>query len=269
MDLETFLHLAVLSLVQGVTEFLPISSSAHLIILPGLFGWRDQGLLIDVAMHIGTLVAVVGYFWDETKRLMMGSVDILLRRASTNRHMALTVLVGTLPVIVAGILLKDVIAGDFRNATLIAATTAIFALVLWVADRTSDEKRHMMSSISIPVAFLIGCAQAIALVPGVSRSGITISAALFFGLARTEAARFSLLLSIPTTAAAGLLASADLTTAQNTELLAEALLGAAMACVTAYLSIAFLMRWLRQFTFTPFVIYRLALAAFLFFYVMA
>lgn len=253
-----FLQLLFLALVQGITEFLPISSSAHLILVPALTGWSDQGLMIDVALHVGTLAAVMTYFWRETLRMTEGSLSLARGRLDSGSRLLLLVIIGTLPVVVAGFSLRDLVSGEFRNPALIAGTTIGFGVVLYLADRLG-QRQAVMDGMSWRHALLIGLAQCLALVPGTSRSGITITAALFLGYQRAEAARFSLLLSIPTTAAAGLLMGRELWKSGDLALQGNAILAAFFAFMAAWLAIGGMMAWLRQASFTPFVIYRLAL----------
>lgn len=254
-------HLAVLAIVQGITEFLPISSSAHLILMPRFVGWEDQGVGLDVAMHIGTLAAVVLYFRHDVKALLGGTLDLLRRQRTPAARLAGQIAFATLPVIVAGFLLRDMIATDFRSPALIAFTTAAFGLLLWVSDRKAEGATGTVDSLTWRMALVIGLAQALALVPGVSRSGITMTTALFLGLTRSESARFSLLLSIPTTAAAGALGIAELAETGQAEMFGEAVIGGFLAFVFALIAIGALMQWLRRATFTPFVLYRLGLSA--------
>ncbi|MGF1612311.1 MAG: undecaprenyl-diphosphate phosphatase [Kiloniellales bacterium] len=256
-------QIAVLAVVQGITEFLPISSSAHLILVPWLSGWTDQGLMIDVALHIGTLAAVMLYFRQETAGMVRGGLRLLAGDASSpDARLALQVVVGTLPVVVGGFLLAKAIASDWRSPLLIAMTTIGFGVLLWLADKDrNQDARQSFAGLTIVAALLIGLAQTLALVPGVSRSGITITAALLLGFRRDAAARFSLLLSIPTTAAAGTLAGVDLWRSGNYDLQLDALVAAMLAFLAALAAIAGLMAWLRRSTFTPFVVYRLLLGA--------
>lgn len=254
------LQIVVLALVQGVTEFLPISSSAHLILVPVLTGWPDQGLGLDVAMHAGTLAAVVTYFHRDTAAMVRGGCDLVRGKAGEDARLALLLLIGTAPVVVAGYLLKESVASDWRNPLLIAATTIGFAFVLWAADRSAGaQKGAEVAAMTLAAAFIIGMAQTVALVPGVSRSGITMTAALLLGYRRTASARFSLLLSIPTTAAAAALTGIDLWQSGDQALQVDALFAAVLSFVAALAAIAFLMRWLRRATFMPFVWYRLGL----------
>lgn len=254
------LHLIVLAVVQGITEFLPISSSAHLILVPVFTGWADQGLSLDVAMHIGTLVAVVLYFRRDVAMLLTGAVDIARRRSTPAARLTLQIIAATLPVVVAGFLLKDRIESDWRSPVLIMVTTAAFGVLLWTADRRADRAEGTIDGLTWRDVALIGAAQALALVPGVSRSGITMTVALLLGQRRPEAARFSLLLSIPTTAAAGFLGAMDLVGTQDAALRTDALIAGGLAFLSALAAIAGLMAWLRRASFTPFVIYRLVLA---------
>lgn len=253
-------HLVALAAVQGITEFLPISSSAHLILVPALTGWTDQGLVVDVAMHVGTLVAVLLYFRRDVARLAIGGWNILLGRPTQDSRLCLQIAGATLPVVAAGLALKDTIATDWREPVLIVVTTAAFGVLLWLADRRADRATGTIETLSWRDVMIIGMAQALALIPGVSRSGITMTAALLLGLGRTEAARFSLLLSIPTTAAAGVLGGADLVASGNVGLQVDSLFAGVLAFAFAIAAIAGLMSWLRKATFLPFVIYRLVLA---------
>lgn len=254
-------QLIVLAAVQGVTEFLPISSSAHLILIPALTGWPDQGLAVDVAMHIGTLAAVALYFRGDVAAMAVGVLDIVRRRPGGEARLTGRVIVATIPVVVAGAALHDAVATDWRSPVVITATTALFGILLWAADRGRDDAAATVADLTWRGAVLIGLAQVLALVPGTSRSGVTMTAALVLGLRRAEAARFSLLLSIPTTAAAGVLAVRDLVRAGDAALQADAAVAAALAFVCAFAAIGALMRWLRRASFLPFVVYRLLLAA--------
>ncbi len=257
------LQLVVLSVVQGVTEFLPISSSAHLILVPHLTPWSDQGLAVDVATHVGTLAAVMLYFRKETAALVRGSCRLLVGDTGGDGALALRIAVATVPVVAAGLLLHETVETTWRSASLIGWMSILFGVLLFAADRRSGG-----STTGAPIGFraavLIGCAQALALVPGVSRSGITMTAALFLGASRTEAARFSLLLSIPVTFAAGVLTAAQLAeTGVDARMLGDMAFAAAVAGATAWLAIAGMMRWLARATFTPFVVYRVALGVLL------
>lgn len=259
-----FLHLLLLSIVQGITEFLPISSSGHLILLPQIMAWQDQGLEIDIAMHIGTLLAVMMYFRRDVLTMALGARDIMTRRDTDNRGLIINLLIATLPVVIFGLILKSAIENDFRSAALVASTSIIFGGILYLADRKAAKNKRELLFMAPIHALYIGLAQALALVPGVSRSGITMTAALFLGYSRTDSARFSLLLSIPTTFAAGVLIAKDLIQSESAAMIKDALISGGMAFVFGYMAIWGMMSWLKQYSFMPFVIYRVALGLVLF-----
>lgn len=259
-------NLLVLAIVQGITEFLPISSSAHLILVPQLFGWPDQGLSIDIAVHLGTLLAVMTYFHGEVRRLIVGGLNLVTGRADGDTRLLLQIVVATIPVVVLGVIFKGIVENELRSPLIIAATTIGFGIVLYLADRKGDAAERTLAGMTYRDALLIGLFQALALVPGVSRSGITMTAALFLAFSRTEAARFSLLLSIPTILAAGLLVGYDLWQSGDAALQADAVYAAVLSFGAALLAIWAMMAWLKRFSFTPFVIYRLVLGAFLLFW---
>jgi undecaprenyl-diphosphatase len=254
----TELHLILVALVQGITEFLPISSQAHLILVPRLTGWCDQGLVIDIAVHVGTLGAVVAYFWRDCLRMAGGGFALLRGRLTADGKILLYLIVATLPVVAAGAFVKLRLGLDMRSVAVIGWTTAGYGVLLWIADRWGIRVRRM-EHLGWRTAILIGCAQALALVPGTSRSGVTMTAARMLGFERSDAARFSLLLAIPAILAAGTLAGLELAATGDARLTGDAVTAAALAFLTALVAIAALMRWLRSATFTPFVIYRLIL----------
>jgi len=256
------LHIVVLALLQGITEFLPISSSGHLVLVPALTGWPDQGLEIDIAVHVGTLAAVLLYFWRDVAALVRGAFAVLRGRLDHDAWLVLFVIVATVPVIAAGFAVKALFPDGIRSVEVIAWTTIGFGIVLWLADRWGGVERTI-AAMRLPDAVVIGLAQALALIPGTSRSGITMTAARALGYSRTESARFSLLLSIPAIAGAGVLLGLDLVERGDAGLTHDALMAAALAFVSALLAIWAMMRWLRHATFTPFAVYRLALGAFL------
>ncbi|OZB17789.1 MAG: undecaprenyl-diphosphatase [Hyphomonas sp. 34-62-18] len=255
----SLLQIIILAIVQGVTEFLPISSSAHLILVPVLTGWQDQGLAIDVALHIGSLLAVMLYFRKDVKELTLGGLGALFGRRSPEGRLAWQLIAATVPVLLAGLLIRDEIGAGLRSPAVIAGTTIAFGVLLWVADRRAEGNSRTLTGISWAIVIFIGLFQAIALIPGVSRSGITMTAGLFAGLSRTDAARFSLLLSIPTTAAAGALGGLEIARSGDAQLAGDAILAGLLAFAAAYAAIAWLMNFLKAATFTPFVIYRLVL----------
>lgn len=256
----SLLQAVVLALVQGITEFLPISSSAHLILLPFLVGWPDQGLAFDIAVNTGTLLAVIAYFRrdlaDLAKGLLGGDETV---EGLPPRHFLAALVVGTLPVALAGLLLADWVATAGRSPLLIATTSIGFGLLLGAADLLGRRRRGL-PALTLTDALLVGLAQALALVPGTSRSGVTMTVALALGFSRPAAARFSFLLAIPV----GVLATGyDLLQVVGGDVpaaeLAPMLVGLVTAAVSAYLIIGALLAWLRRQTMTPFVVYRVLL----------
>ena len=252
------LQIIVLALVQGLTEFLPISSSAHLILVPVLTGWDDQGLAFDVAVHVGTLTAVVLYFRKEISKMIFAWFASLKGKHSEDSKLAWGVLIGTIPVGIAGLLFKDVISEHLRTPLVIAATTIIFGFLLWYADWSGKRKRdeHTLSWKDI---IFIGCAQAVALIPGTSRSGITITAGLLLGLTAPAAARFSFLLSIPVIVLAGGVETLEYLEVASINDMNDLIIGALISAVSAYLCIHYFLMLLERVGMTPFVIYRLLL----------
>ena len=263
----TGLQLAVLALVQGISEFLPISSSAHLILVPVFTGWPDQGLMIDIAVHVGTLGAVMVYFrrdlWHMIKglgRLGNGAGD-----RDPGVQLILHVVIATIPVVVAGGALAAVGLSILRSPVLIGWTMLGFGLLLYAADRVNMTIRKI-EHMTLAHALFIGVAQALALIPGTSRAGITMTAARALGYERTEAARFSMLLSIPTIIAAGGLLGYKLYGAGNLTLTTDAAAAAALAFAAALVTVWLMMAWLERASFTPFVVYRVALGGYLLWY---
>lgn len=260
-------YLVFLAVVQGITEFLPISSSAHLILgrdlmiavgLPPAQGTAADQLAFDIALHVGSLGAVLLYFWRDALEMLLGLFDMLRGRFGRRSRLLMLVIVGTLPILAVGFLATD-IASDFLRATeIIAWTTIVFGIVLWVADRAKMTKKEP-DSITFRDAFIIGLSQCLAIIPGVSRSGITMTAGRFVGLDRPLSARFALLLAMPAVAAAGSLAIYRLYEQGDTRLTADALVGGGLAFICAWIAIVLMMRWLRDASYTPFVIYRIVL----------
>lgn len=251
----TLLQLAVLAIVQGITEFLPVSSSGHLILTSQVLGWQDQGLSIDIAVHAGTLLAVIVYLWRDILRILGGLAE---NGAESTRQLAGMIIVATIPVGIAGFVLHEVGQESLRDPEVIAWATLGFGILLFVADRFGMTLRRM-EHMTWSSAIMIGVAQVLALIPGTSRSGITMTAARFMGFEREAAARFSLLLSIPVIAAAALLAGKDVYDSGDLALSQATLLAAGMSFVAAMFAIWLMMAWLKRATFTPFVIYRLIL----------
>ncbi|ARM85155.1 undecaprenyl-diphosphatase [Marinobacter salarius] len=252
-------HIIVLAVIQGLTEFLPISSSAHLILPSQVFGWPDQGLAFDVAVHVGTLAAVIWYFRAEVGRLTVAWVgDTVRGRVGQDSGLAWAVIAGTIPAGLAGLLLNDFIETSLRSGLVIAVSTIGFGLVLWWSDAVGRRNRDL-PALTMKDAVIIGVAQALALIPGTSRSGITITAALFLGFGREAAARFSFLLSIPLILAAGLLKTLELVEQGGATDWAAIALGAALSFVSAVVCIHLFLKFLERLGLMPFVIYRLVL----------
>lgn len=256
------MHLAVLAAVQGITEFLPISSSAHLILVPAFTGWPDQGLTIDVAVHVGTLGAVVLYLGRDVLDMLKGIVLLAIGRVTRGARLFGLLVLATIPVVIAGFLLERYNGGTFRDTEVIGWAMLGFGVVLYYVDQaylTVCRMEHM----SIAQAAVIGLSQVLALIPGTSRSGITMTAARMFGYERPDAARFSMLLSIPTILGAGVLKGWELYKSGNVRLEHDAVISAGLAFAFALVSIALMMSWLKRASFTPFVVYRVALGGLL------
>ncbi len=262
----SLLHIIVIALVQGITEFLPISSSGHLILVPSLTGWPDQGLAIDVAVHIGTLLAVLLYFWQDTKGLFFAacrSVGIAPARRAIEgtiyQKLFWALLLATLPVVIVGFAAKSLGLIDMmRTMEIIGWASIIFGLLLYFADRSSSVSKFL-DNMALKPALIIGLSQVLALIPGTSRAGITMTSARWLGFSRTEAARFSMLLSIPTIAAAGLLGVLGIIEKGSETLMLDAMVAGALASLSAFVAIHFLMKWLTHANMTIFVVYRLLL----------
>jgi undecaprenyl-diphosphatase len=264
------LSLVLLAIIQGVTEFLPISSSGHLALFPALTGQTDQGLLIDVSLHVGTLAAVMVYFRKETADALRGTGHLLTRRWDTvESKLAFLLALATVPVVIAGGLLSALgLTEAMRSVEVIAWASIVFGIVLWIADMKGAQEK-VAGDWSWRDAAIMGLAQAVALIPGTSRSGITMTAARGLGYTRVEAARLSLLMSIPTILASGILATKDLVEAGDQTLGLDALIGAGLSFVAALLALTLMMRMLRTWSMTPFVIYRVALGVLLLVWVYA
>jgi len=253
-------HVIILAIVQGLTEFLPVSSSAHLVLIPQLLGWEDQGLAFDVALHVGTLIAVFLYFRQELKSLLHNwATSCVTRQLNAESRLVWGIGIATIPAAIVGLLVSDLfldLGDQLRNPTIIATTTIIFGFLLWWADATGQRQRDEYS-LSIQDIFLIGLAQAIAILPGTSRSGITITIGLFLGLERRAAARFSFLLSIP----AILLAALDAIIVMDHSSIAWSALivGLIVSTASAYLCIWTFISLLNRMSLLPFVIYRFIL----------
>lgn len=253
------IQIILLSLVQGLTEFLPISSSAHLILFPALSGWADQGLAFDVAVHVGTLSAVVWYFRRELQVMVRDWLaSITQRRRVGDSNLMWAVGFGTIPAGLAGLLFNDYIETALRSPLVIAATTVIFGLLLWWADAQGKRERSE-HTIGWRDVVVIGLAQALALIPGTSRSGITMTAGLMLGLSRAGAARFSFLLSIPIILLAGGYNGVKLAQSGQAVEWSALGLGVLFSALSAYLCIHLFLKALERIGMLPFVIYRLLL----------
>jgi undecaprenyl-diphosphatase len=253
-------QITLLALIQGLTEFLPISSSGHLILSPYLFGYTDQGLAFDVAVHFGTLFAVVTYFRRDIVSIALAWLGSLGRRQQVTHEALLGwgIIIGTLPVVLAGLLLKGFVESELRAPWVIAASTIAFGLLLgWVDLRARRERP--LARLTLKDALLIGCCQAIALIPGTSRSGITMTAGLMLGLTREAASRFSFLLAIPAVLASTLLVSRDLVVAQAAVDWGALLMGVVLSALAAFAAIHYFLRFIERIGMWPFVVYRLFL----------
>lgn len=267
MDL---LQIFLLALIQGVTEFLPISSSAHLILAAHFGTWADQGLAFDIALHLGSLLAVLAYFRRELSQLIKAGVPGLVS-GPLNPHSRLLInlAIATLPLGILGLLLKSWVEMNLRSELVIALATILFGLLLWVADRFDQRKprtqQHNEFQLDWRGAVWIGLAQTLAMIPGTSRSGITITAALFLGLTREGAARFSFLLSIPAILGAGLVGGLDIAQdiASHTSSLSytDLALGVLLSGLSAYACIHVFINLLEKTGMAPYVIYRLLLGS--------
>ena len=260
----TLLHLFIIAVIQGITEFLPISSSGHLILLPNLTGMADQGQVIDVAVHIGTLAAVVLYFWSDVREGLAGTPRMLTGKIDTpGSKLAFLLMMATIPVIVVGLILKLTGLDDaMRGITVIGWTMLLFGLLLyWVDQRGPVDRTEKDWSLSH--ALIMGLWQAVALIPGTSRSGITITAARQLGYTRHDAAKLSMLMSIPTIFASGVLLSAQVIRDADVTAAKDGAIAAGFAFLSALLALSLMMRLLRSVSFTPYVIYRVILGVIL------
>jgi undecaprenyl-diphosphatase len=258
------IQIIALALVQGLTEFLPISSSAHLILTPVAFGWQDQGLAFDVAVHLGSLTAVVWHFRTELLKMLADFFASLTNASAATREsrLAWLIILSTLPVVLFGLAMKTLVETDLRSTLVIAVTTIGFGLLLWWFDIKGKRQRDEYS-LNWRDALIIGVMQAIAIIPGTSRSGITMTAGLMLGLTRAAAARYSFLLSVPTILMSGGLVTLDLISqAQPVDWMALTV-GTALSFISALLCIRVFLRFIERIGMLPFVLYRLALGALL------
>lgn len=252
----------ILALVQGITEFLPVSSSAHLILFPVLMGWPDQGLTFDIAVHLGTLMAVIAYFRRDIGACITGWFGSLAGKKSDGGRLAWHIIVGTVPIIIAGLFFGDAVETHLRGPVVIAIATIVFGIALLLADHYG-KRRLNINHMTWITALVIGCFQALAMIPGTSRSGITMTAALLLGMTREASARFSFLLAVPTIAIAGLWKAKDLIGGDVDVDFVALGVGVVVSAVSAFICIHFFLKAIERLGSVPFVIYRLLLGAYL------
>lgn len=251
----------ILGAVQGITEVLPISSSGHLVLFPWLFNFKDPGLSFDVALHLGTLVAIFAFFFDEVIAILRGGVNLIFRKDPSDiyQKLFLFLVFATIPGVLAGYFLNGYAEDLFRSPLLISFNLVFFGIVLFLADRFGTANTKGLENIDIKRSFLVGFAQALAIIPGVSRSGITMSAGLFRGLSRESAAEFSFLLSMPIIFGASIFELKDLSSGFILSPIFVS--GFLSALIFSFLSVKFLMNYIKNYGFKAFVYYRFILAA--------
>ena len=258
----TIEQIIVLAIVQGVTEFLPISSSGHLIIVPQVMHWQDQGLVVDVMTHIGTLFAILIYFWRDVWNITRGALELVKGKVTGEGKLAIYILLATIPAVAFGLFLKKFGFGDLeRNVAVVAWNTILYGILMLIADMVGPQERTI-KNMTLGSALIIGVAQALALIPGTSRSGVTMTAGRFLGFTRPDAARFSFLLGIPAIAGAGVLTVGD-ALASGESITMDAVYCAILTFFAGLAAIAFLMALIKRVSFLPFVLYRMVLGGFL------
>lgn len=255
-----FIESVILGAVQGITEFFPISSTAHLVLFPWFFSWHDEGLPFNVALHVGSLIAIIVYFWRDWLLIINEFLKAVAERSFEGHpsgRIGLYLIIATIPGAVFGVLFEDLAAGLLRDPLSIAITLSFFGLLLYIADRFSG-KRKSVEEMNLTDCLIIGFSQALAIVPGVSRSGITITGAMFRNFKRDEAARFSFLMAAPLIAGAGIFEARHL---EYSAVVSKPFIGGFIAsAVFAFLAIKYLLRFVRKQSYTVFVVYRLLLA---------
>jgi undecaprenyl-diphosphatase len=249
------IHDTILGIIQGLTEFLPVSSSAHLTIIPWLFGWQDPGLAFDVALHLGTLLALLIYYREEWLEIIVAVV----KGGNDQRRLLIFLIVASIPGAIFGLLFEKQAETVFRSPLLIASTMAVLGILLWIFDRNPRRLRRTISDMTLRDAFLIGLSQAFALIPGVSRSGVTITTALMLKMKREDAANFSFLMATPIIAGAGLVKAHELV---RNGLDAGLAAGFIASTLFGLLAISVLLNYVRTRSYLPFVLYRIAFAIF-------
>ncbi len=253
-------QIIVLAVVQGISEFLPISSSGHLILIPALTGWPDQGLATDIMVHIGSLFAIIVYFWRDVGRLLKGVGDLARLSLTDNARLALYIVLATIPAVIFALILKKTgVLDQIRGPEIVGWNAIIFGILLYVTDKYGSRFKSM-ADMRLAPALMIGFAQALALIPGTSRSGITITAARALGFERSESARFSFLLGMPAIAGAGVLTIYEFYHSGES-IPTQTLITAGLSFLASLGAITFLMALVRRMSFLPFVLYRLALGA--------
>ena len=255
------LPIIILGIIQGITEFLPISSSAHLIIAPYLFNFENQGLVIDVCLHIGTLLAVIFYFKKEVFDYFMAIPKLFSSDSNQETRNLKNLIVATIPIVFVGglIFLLD-LTHLLRNFQVIGFATIFFGILLYFAD-IKDSQINELSKISYKQIFIIGCSQILAIIPGTSRAGIIYTTSRFYKISRVEAAKFSMLLSIPTILISSFIPLIEILDKKNVIFTSDAIAAVLVAFITAMFAIKFLMKWVSSHTMLPFVIYRIILGS--------
>jgi len=256
-----YFQAAILAVLQGLTEFLPISSSAHLILLPELLGWQDQGLAFDVAVHVGTLFAVIAFLKPELMKIIPAWFSGWSNRQWNQAgQLGWLVILATIPVGLIGVLAGDWIEAVLRSPMVIAISTAIFALLLWWSDRNAQVNHQKMDNLTWKSALFVGIAQAFALIPGTSRSGVTMTAMLALGYKRVDAAKFSFLLAVPTIALPGLLKLSELANSEHVVAWDLLIFAVIVSALVAFWCMRWFLKVIEKIGMFPFVIYRLLLA---------
>ncbi len=258
MSKMSLLNIITISIIQGLTEFLPVSSSGHLVLVPKLISMPDQGLIMDMAVHIGTLLAVLIYYRTDIWNIIMSILYWKDPNKVQDRRLGIYILIATIPAVLVGLLMHIYIPEGIRDVRVIMTTLIFFGIVMGIADKFG-KKDQDIKKITLKSAFLIGIAQTIALIPGTSRSGITITAGRFLGFKGVDAAKFSFLLGIPAIAGAGLLAVLDVVNSGNTSMGLDMIYAIIFSAITGVIAIEIMMRWLNKIGLMPFVIYRLIL----------
>ena len=258
-------QLITLAIIQGLTEFLPVSSSGHLVLTSNFLGWKDQGLKIDVAVHVGTLGAVIFYLREDWKKMTRGVFECVQGNRNEGATLAIFVFIASLPVFLSGFTLAWLIQGGLRDPMIIGWAFIIFGVLLFLSDKYGDQTKSV-NQMSWKDALKIGLAQAFAIIPGTSRAGVTITMARFLGYGRRESARFSMLLSVPAILGAATLLSLDLIRSQQSFFEFSTALAAGTSFLTALIAIYLMMGWLRRQTYTPFVLYRVLIGVVILFF---